>query len=83
MRASKKVINFFEVQEMYIKGSIRFGGKVDNKCVSFICFTFSSIVSPQGLPCVFLLVFALGSRFLQTRGSWSSHGLPLVLLCTL
>jgi hypothetical protein len=36
--------------------------------------------SPQLLSCLFLLGFVFGSRFLQTIGTWRSHGLPIVLL---
>ena len=52
------------------KAAIRFSGKIDNQCASFIQFTCSSISSfhpllsyrnsPQWLPCLFLLDFAFG-----------------------
>ena len=41
---SQKAIKFYEVEVDVQKGPLRFRGKVHNRCVSFIHFTFSSIV---------------------------------------
>ena len=61
-------------------GALRFRGKFDNKCVTFIQFMFSSIVAVWSLfsmtTMFVLLGFASGSRFSQTRGLWSAHWLP-------
>ncbi len=70
------------------KGPLRFREIIDNRCVSFIHSAFSYIVfiwSHSSITSTCLLVsvciWVLG--LLQTRGSWSTHELPLVLLSKL
>ena len=57
-----KTIKNFEVEVDVQKGALRFGGKIDNRCVSLIQCMSSSIViicnSPHSLPYPFLLGLA-------------------------
>ena len=75
---------FSEAKVDVQKGALKLRDQINNICVSFIHFTFSSIVfvwSQSSLVTMCHLVrLELGFRCLQTRGSWSSNGLPSVLL---
>ena len=68
------------------KGAIGFRGENDNRCASFIQFTFSSLLSydnsPQRLPCPCLL--CLGSKFLQLmKRSLAPFSLALCIVAKL
>jgi hypothetical protein len=79
-------IKNFKVKVNVQKGAVRFRGKKNDNIYLLVSsnlgyYSFLSYDdSPQWLPSTFLLGFAFGFHDLQTRGSWSAHGLCWDLL---